>query len=157
MSAARWFGDGYVSRHPAVASALLDSLRDADAEGYAQVCEALAGFDVRERLGEIAAPVLVGSGEADPAAPPADGRRIAGDVRRGRQVVLPGVGHLAPAEDPEEVARLMREHLEPRAETQLEAGYAVRRAVLGDAHVDRATASTTEFTRDFQELITRYA
>src|SRR6195952_4224610 len=34
---------------------------------------------------------------------------------------------------------------------------AVRRAVLGDAHVDRAVAATTEFTADFQELITRYA
>ncbi|MGH3759303.1 4-carboxymuconolactone decarboxylase [Actinophytocola sp.] len=33
----------------------------------------------------------------------------------------------------------------------------VRREVLGDAHVDGATAQTTEFTADFQELITRYA
>ena len=33
----------------------------------------------------------------------------------------------------------------------------VRREVLGDAHVDRATARATDFTRDFQELITRYA
>ena len=38
-----------------------------------------------------------------------------------------------------------------------EAGMEVRRAVLGDAHVDRATADTTDFTREFQELITRYA
>jgi len=38
-----------------------------------------------------------------------------------------------------------------------EAGMAVRRAVLGDAHVDRATAETTELTAPFQELITRYA
>jgi 3-oxoadipate enol-lactonase/4-carboxymuconolactone decarboxylase len=38
-----------------------------------------------------------------------------------------------------------------------EAGMAVRRAVLGDAHVDRATAGADGFTRDFQELITRYA
>ncbi len=36
-------------------------------------------------------------------------------------------------------------------------GMQVRRAVLGDAHVDRATAGATEFTREFQELITRYA
>jgi 4-carboxymuconolactone decarboxylase len=34
---------------------------------------------------------------------------------------------------------------------------AVRRAVLGDAHVDRAVAETTELTAPFQELITRYA
>lgn len=36
-------------------------------------------------------------------------------------------------------------------------GMTVRRAVLGDAHVDRAVAGTTPFTADFQDLITRYA
>ena len=36
-------------------------------------------------------------------------------------------------------------------------GMAVRRAVLGDAHVDRAAAGTTDFTADFQDFITRYA
>ncbi len=38
-----------------------------------------------------------------------------------------------------------------------DAGMRVRREVLGDAHVDRAVANTTEFTAPFQELITRYA
>jgi 4-carboxymuconolactone decarboxylase len=37
------------------------------------------------------------------------------------------------------------------------AGMRVRRAVLGDAHVDRATAAANDFTRDYQDLITRYA
>jgi 4-carboxymuconolactone decarboxylase len=37
------------------------------------------------------------------------------------------------------------------------AGLQVRREVLGDAHVDRAVANTTEFTADFQDFITRYA
>ena len=37
------------------------------------------------------------------------------------------------------------------------AGMAVRRAVLGDAHVDRAVSATTDFTAPFQDLITRYA
>jgi 4-carboxymuconolactone decarboxylase len=36
-------------------------------------------------------------------------------------------------------------------------GMSLRRAVLGDAHVDRAVAATTEFTAPFQDLITRYA
>jgi 4-carboxymuconolactone decarboxylase len=36
-------------------------------------------------------------------------------------------------------------------------GMEVRRAVLGDAHVDRAIARTSDFTADFQDLITRYA
>ena len=36
-------------------------------------------------------------------------------------------------------------------------GMSVRRDVLGDAHVDRAVAATTEFTAPFQDFITRYA
>ncbi|MCA8236084.1 4-carboxymuconolactone decarboxylase [Burkholderia cenocepacia] len=38
-----------------------------------------------------------------------------------------------------------------------EAGMKVRRAVLGDAHVDRSIANRTEVTDEFQNLITRYA
>ena len=36
-------------------------------------------------------------------------------------------------------------------------GMTVRRAVLGDDHVDRAVAGTTPFTAPFQDLVTRYA
>ncbi len=36
-------------------------------------------------------------------------------------------------------------------------GMDVRRAVLGDAYVDRAEASRTPLTDEFQDLITRYA
>ncbi|AOJ40747.1 MULTISPECIES: 4-carboxymuconolactone decarboxylase [Burkholderia] len=38
-----------------------------------------------------------------------------------------------------------------------EAGMKVRRAVLGDAHVDRSLENRTEVTDEFQNLITRYA
>jgi len=38
-----------------------------------------------------------------------------------------------------------------------ENGLAVRRAVLGNAHVDRSLAKRTDFTEEFQALITRYA
>jgi 4-carboxymuconolactone decarboxylase len=44
-----------------------------------------------------------------------------------------------------------------REDEQRQDGMVVRREVLGDEHVDRAVASTTEFTADFQDLITRYA
>ena len=42
-------------------------------------------------------------------------------------------------------------------ETRRSQGMTVRRAVLGDAHVDRAVAGTTPLTADFQDFITRYA
>lgn len=38
-----------------------------------------------------------------------------------------------------------------------ELGMARRRAVLGEAYVDRAVAATTTLTAEFQDLITRYA
>ncbi|MCA0320363.1 MAG: 4-carboxymuconolactone decarboxylase [Proteobacteria bacterium] len=40
---------------------------------------------------------------------------------------------------------------------RFEKGLAVRRAVLGDAHVDRSLAARDSFTTEFQDLITRYA
>ena len=36
-------------------------------------------------------------------------------------------------------------------------GMKIRRAVLGDAHVDEAMATQNDFTAEFQDLITRYA
>src|SRR3954466_138224 len=38
-----------------------------------------------------------------------------------------------------------------------ERGMEIRREVLGDEHVDRAVANTSDFTRDWQDFITRYA
>jgi 3-oxoadipate enol-lactonase/4-carboxymuconolactone decarboxylase len=106
-SAKRWFAPGFLDRAPTVASSLLHALRDADAEGYALACEALASFDVRDRLGEIATPVLAIAGAHDVATPPAGLKEIATGVRDGRLAVLDDVGHLAPAERPDEVAALV--------------------------------------------------
>jgi 4-carboxymuconolactone decarboxylase len=42
-------------------------------------------------------------------------------------------------------------------ESAAERGSRIRREVLGDVHVDRAVARTTEFSAPFQDLITEYA
>jgi 4-carboxymuconolactone decarboxylase len=42
-------------------------------------------------------------------------------------------------------------------EDRRERGTRVRREVLGDEHVDAAVERTSDFTADFQDLITRYA
>lgn len=168
-SADRWFAPGFLERQPAVASALLTALSDVDDEGYALVCEALACFDVRERLGEVRGKVLTVAGAFDQVTTPGSLAAIAAGVSGASSVVLDGVAHLAPAEAPEEVAALLLDFLlvpfpEPatpfpgrNGADPYEAGMAVRRQVLGDAHVDRATAATTDFTAEFQEMITRYA
>jgi 4-carboxymuconolactone decarboxylase len=43
------------------------------------------------------------------------------------------------------------------SESSYDRGMRVRREVLGDEHVDAAIDRTTDFTKDFQDLITRYA
>ncbi|MEV6314423.1 4-carboxymuconolactone decarboxylase [Streptomyces sp. NPDC051776] len=69
--------------------------------------------------------------------------------RTGSHAVVPPDAEPGSAEAPPEV--------EPPRPDPYEQGMKVRRAVLGDAHVDRAVADGDDFTRDFQELITRYA
>jgi 3-oxoadipate enol-lactonase / 4-carboxymuconolactone decarboxylase len=157
QSVDRWFAPGFLEREPQVGSRLLDSLRAADPEAYALACEALADFDVRSRLGEIAVPVLAVAAAEDIATPPESLAEIADGVQRGALQLLDGVAHLAPAEAPEEVARLIMAHFEGPVADRYAAGMRVRREVLGDDHVDRATAAATDFTRDFQQLITEYA
>jgi len=163
-SAERWFGPGFLDRRPETGSALLHVLQDTDDQGYIQVCEALARFDVRDQLAKIDAPVLAVAGSADSAAPTEGLREIAEQVQNGRLVELEGVAHLAPAEAPDQVAKLIRQHVLGEVAPQdtapgpaYDAGMAVRREVLGDAHVNRATAGATDFTRDFQAFITEYA
>jgi 3-oxoadipate enol-lactonase/4-carboxymuconolactone decarboxylase len=147
----RWFAPGFLERRPQAAGALLAALRATDPESYAYACEALALFDVREELSRIEQPVLAVAGAHDKPTPVAGLRLIADEVLDGRLVVLDDVAHLAPAELPDGVATLLDGHFGD------DRGLAVRRAVLGDAHVDRSQAGTTEFTRDFQDYITAYA
>ena len=157
-SSQRWFAPGFLDREPETGAALLHALQDADREGYALTCEALAGFDLRDRLAEIQAPVLAVAGAHDAVTPPASLQEIADGVGDGRVVVLDDVAHLAPAEVPVKVARLILEHSSPTTVDEVRAaGMKVRREVLGDAHVDRATAAITDLTADFQDFITQYA
>ena len=161
VTAERWFAHGFFEREPDRGAALLHALHVANDRGYVQVCEALARFDVRDRLTEIGQPVLAIAGKEDQVTPPDLLRELATVVRAGRLVVLENTAHLAPAERPAEVAALLREHFlgeeSSAGPASYDSGLAVRREVLGDEHVDRALAGATELTSEFQELITTYA
>jgi len=102
-SAVRWFAPGFTAREPAVAGALLTSLSGTDRESYALACEALASFDLRDRVGARKVPLLVAAGQHDPVVPPGQARSVAADAF----AVIPGCGHLPPAEDPAAVADLL--------------------------------------------------
>lgn len=107
-SAQRWFADGSVAKHPQLTGRLLHALQAADDESYARCCEALAEYDVRERLGEINAPVLAVWGEHDRVAPQVKAAEVAAGAPRGESAMVPDAAHLPPAEQPDAVADLLR-------------------------------------------------
>lgn len=109
-SAQRWFAPGAIERDPSMATALLDSLQQADRFSYARCCEALGAFDVRDDLGRVQIPVLALAGEHDAVATLAMAEQIAAGTG-GRAEQVDGVAHLAPAEAPAAVARTIGEFL----------------------------------------------
>ncbi|SDI10364.1 3-oxoadipate enol-lactonase / 4-carboxymuconolactone decarboxylase [Sinosporangium album] len=143
-AAGRWFaGPGD--------EALLSDLAQTDRAGYAACCDALADYDLRDRLAEIRTRTLVLAGREDPATPPAHARLLADGIPGATLVEVARAAHLANVDQPETCTAALLAHL------PADPGMSVRREVLGDAHVDRAIARTTGFTKDFQDLITRYA
>jgi len=144
---ARWFASGFT------VPGLVRDHREADPEAYAACCDALAAFDLRDRLAEVSVPTLLVAGREDPATPPEHLREIADAVPDAALVEIPGASHLAPAQRPEAVLTALRAHFDGTARRGME----VRREVLGDPHVDRAQARQTPFTARFQDFISRYA
>jgi 3-oxoadipate enol-lactonase/4-carboxymuconolactone decarboxylase len=159
----RWFTPAYAEAAPPALHTLVDDQRRADPEAYARCCEVLAGIDLRPDLGLITAPTLVVAGRDDLATPPAaHARPLADAIADARLTEIPRAAHLAGVEQPEAVLAALLAHFGPPPGTAADAfrhaaGTAVRRAVLGDEHVDRAIARTTPFTARFQDFITRYA
>jgi 3-oxoadipate enol-lactonase / 4-carboxymuconolactone decarboxylase len=167
---ARWFTPAFAGTHPEVVAGARDMLLSVEPQGYAGCCNAIATMDLRADLAGVTAPTLVVAGADDPATPPEHAREIGRRIAGARVEVVPSAAHLANVEAPEAVTALLLEHLtgdlpptHPRDDRPTDdrghhaAGTAVRRAVLGDAHVDTSVAATDEVTADFQDLLTRYA
>ncbi len=157
---ARWVTEGFRDQ-PAAAGLRAMLLRTAP-EGYAASCEAIAEADLTESTRHLHIPTLVLVGEQDLATPPAAAQALHEAIRDSTLAVLPGAAHIPTAERPDEVATALRRFLLPDAPAELgsdlyEAGMAVRRAVLGEAWVARASGQGSALDRDFQAFITRTA
>jgi 3-oxoadipate enol-lactonase/4-carboxymuconolactone decarboxylase len=160
MAMKRFFSPETLARKDVYASAIRTVLLGTDPIGYAGCCAALRDVDNREFLRKISVPTLVIAGDRDVSTPwEGHGEILAREIPNARAVRLPAA-HLSNLERPRSFTAVLVEFLMPQVETPsdpLDAGFAVRRAVLGADHVDRAIAATNDFSRDFQELITRYA
>ena len=128
-----------------------------DPAGYAACCAAVRDLNQTALLASIRTPTLIVSGDRDQSTPwQGHGEVLARELPDARVVHLP-TAHLSNLERPRSFTAALERFLLPAPANTLAAGFEKRRGILGDAHVDRATANTTDFTRAFQQLITRYA
>jgi 3-oxoadipate enol-lactonase len=100
-------GSGFVEATEAFARISSDSLRAS--------CQCLVTHDVRHRLGEIESPTLVVVGALDRETPPAYSEALTAGIGPAELVVIPGVGHLTPAEAPDTFNGLVRTFLSARS------------------------------------------
>ncbi len=161
----RWFPPAVIAADPAWLGTARSTFEAQDPDGYAGCCIAIARMDVKGGLPAIATPTLVVAGSLDRATPPETGAEpIAAAIPGARLATLP-TGHISPLERPDALAALLADFLQPGTADELaagrdalfDAGIANRRAVLGDAWVDRALAKQGGFAWEFQQFITRFA
>ncbi len=162
---ARWFPAAVRAANPPYLATARAIMQAQDPQGYAACCMAIAALAVKDALPGITLPTLVVVGSLDEATPPATGGEpIAAAIPGAKLVSLP-TGHISPLERPDALAALLADFLAPEVGDAAEAGRAAlfdlgignRRAVLGDAWVDRALAKQGGFAWEFQQFITRFA
>jgi 3-oxoadipate enol-lactonase/4-carboxymuconolactone decarboxylase len=161
----RWFPPAVLAANPPYLATARSTFEALDANGYAACCMAIAGLAVKDALPGIRLPTLVVVGSLDQATPAATGGEpIAAAIPGAKLVSLP-TGHISPLERPDALAAVLADFLAPNADSALaagrdalfDAGIANRRAVLGDAWVDKALAKQGGFAWEFQQFITRFA
>lgn len=160
-SASRWFAPGFLDSDSGAGARALADLIDVDDESYARCAEALGDFDRTAEARTLPVPALLVSAEFDAVTTPDSMRELAAILPDAQEIEITGASHLAPLERPADIAQALADHLVGAADASrsriARRGDAVRRAVLGDAHVDRATTAITPETAAFQDFIGRYA
>jgi 3-oxoadipate enol-lactonase len=108
----RWFTPEFRDTHPQDVDLMIDMIANTLPEGYAACCDALAAYDLTERLGEISAPTRVIAGAHDPVSPPEVAQVLADRIPHADLVVLEDASHIANIAQPEEFDAAVLEHLE---------------------------------------------
>jgi len=151
----RFFSPRFLASNSTVVADSRRTVLATDPTGYAGCCAAIRDVNFVDSLDRIACPALIVQGDLDIPFPwKGHGDVLAGGIRGARVVRLPAA-HLSNLERPRSFTAAVLQFLLPANRDTYEAGMRVRRRVLGDAHVDRASAAPV--SQDFQDLITRYA
>jgi 3-oxoadipate enol-lactonase / 4-carboxymuconolactone decarboxylase len=149
----RWFTRPYLDAHPDLRRVVSEMLSQSDPDAYASCCEAIAYTDMGPSLGRIQAPTLVLAGSSDPVVTPEVAVGLMEAIHGASLTVLNPAAHLATIEQHVAATSALVTHFAGAASSR---GSAMRRAVLGDAHVDRALEGASDFAAPFQDFLTRW-
>jgi 3-oxoadipate enol-lactonase/4-carboxymuconolactone decarboxylase len=153
----RFFVPETLATNPASVAGIRRTFLTTNSAGYSGCCAAIRDMDNTSLLGSIRCPTLIISGDHDPSTPwSGHGEVLAREIANAHVERLP-TAHLSNIERPRSFTAALFRFLTVQPEDTLSAGFERRRAILGNGHVDHAVASTTDFTRAFQEFITRFA
>jgi 3-oxoadipate enol-lactonase/4-carboxymuconolactone decarboxylase len=151
---ARFFSPPMLASGAHVVASARRTLLATDPLGYAGCCAAIRDMDHRPLLSGIKVPTLVIGGDHDVPMPwEGHSEPLTAGIRGSRAVRLPAA-HLSNLERPRSFSSALLNFLIAPPADRGESGTRVRRTVLGNDYVDRAVAGTSDFTREFQELVT---
>jgi 3-oxoadipate enol-lactonase/4-carboxymuconolactone decarboxylase len=152
---ARWVTPDFMNAPEA--AGLRAMLLRTPAEGYAAAAEAIATADLTTGTSTLTLPTLIVVGDQDAATPVASAQALHAVIAGSSLTIIDGGAHIPTVEKPAEITAAIRAFLSPPIADYYEAGMVVRRQVLGEDHVARATEKITDLDRDFQAFITRTA
>ena len=147
-----WFGPDYAGQADRLALHRAMVARCTDA-GYVAACRAIRDADVTNFAKAISVPTLCIGGRHDKSVPPESVQTLADAILHGEAKIFETLGHLPCLEMPTDLANLIAQF----DSDPIDIGMTVRRKVLSDAHVDKASAGITDLDRAFQNLITQGA
>jgi 3-oxoadipate enol-lactonase/4-carboxymuconolactone decarboxylase len=153
-----WFSENFHQNRGDELQGYKTMLSRTNREGYIRACEAIKNNDLRNDIFKIKTPTLCFAGTTDGSTPPDLVKSMADAIPNAQYVLIDGVGHIPCVEVPQ----IVFEHIYnftfyDEAKTLYEKGMITRRAVLGNAHVDKAEVNKTDFDKDFQEYINNSA
>jgi 3-oxoadipate enol-lactonase/4-carboxymuconolactone decarboxylase len=152
----RFFSGRTLKANPPVVGATRSVFLATDPIGYAGCCAAVRDTDFLSQLANVTTRTLVISSDTDASLPwKGHGDILESKIPHARGVRL-NTAHLSNLEQPRTFSAALHAFLPSGRSDVHESGMRVRRAVLGDAHVDKALAATTS-TPAFQDFITRFA
>ncbi len=157
MVMARWFPDHFQQVHPTELAGYRAMLEQTSPVGYIRACEAIRDNDLTHAIDRISVSTLCLGGTDDGSTPPELVQAMAVRIPNARLELIDGAGHIPCLQMPHTVARLILDFVLPTGQSVYEIGMQTRRAVLGDAHVNRAEANKTDLDAAFQQYITESA